>query len=90
MWHGTLAVDQEDDLKRNEARRLREKQRLESIGFWDPPVGYQESGENNEIRRGGRGLLVLRTRMIVPTAKRRRTASTSEEEDEDFWSIRRR
>jgi hypothetical protein len=44
--HGTLAVDQEDDLKRNDTLSLERKQRLESIGFWDPSyVGYQESGE---------------------------------------------
>jgi hypothetical protein len=50
------------------------EERLESIGFWDPPpLGYQERGENNgkseEEDDDDR----------KPTAKRRRTT-------EEFWS----
>jgi hypothetical protein len=64
---------------------LEREERLESIGFWDPPpAGYEESGENNE-KSGEEDEEFWSSEDDddrKPTAKRR-TTSTSEEEDEE-------
>jgi hypothetical protein len=71
---------------------LEREERLESIGFWDPPpAGYQKRGKNNEKSEDeDKEFWSSEDDDDVddrrPVAKRRRTTSTSEEEDNEFLS----
>jgi hypothetical protein len=72
--------------KRSTLSRERE-QRLESIGFWDPPPrGYHGCGEDNEKSEEDDEVYSSSENddNRKPTAKRLRTASVSEEDEKDF------
>jgi hypothetical protein len=65
------------------------EQRLESIGFWDPPpTRYDERGEDNEkSEEDDKDYSSSEDDdNRKPTAKRHRTTSVSEEDEEDFLS----
>jgi hypothetical protein len=68
---------------------LEREERLESIGFWDPPpAGYQEGDENNanSEREDENFSSSEADDDREPAAQRRRTTSTSKEEDEECSS----